>query len=137
MQSPTKPSRPRSVTALGLTQIVLGIFSFFGGFVHIFLGIGSIVTFSGSYAILGTVASLLGTSLVVFGVLFLIAGIATIGAYRWAWTYGVRVALAGLVVGVISLGLGTVGAVPEVALAVGILWMLRLASVRSFLAISG
>jgi len=40
-------------------EIVLGIFSFFGGFVHVFLGIGSIVDFNGA-AMTGSAADYLG-----------------------------------------------------------------------------
>lgn len=125
--------RPRAVAALGAVEIVLGAFSFFGGFVHIFLGIGSLVTFTGSEAILGAIANGLGTALVGFGVLFVIAGGATLAATRWAWPFGAVVAWAGLAAGVVSLGLGTVGAVPGLALAALTLGLLYRPSVRAFL----
>ncbi|HXQ93516.1 MAG TPA: hypothetical protein VN739_10970 [Nitrososphaerales archaeon] len=57
-------------------QIVLGIFSFFGGFVHVFLGIGSVVNFNGS-SMAGASADDLGALLIVVGILFLAAGITT------------------------------------------------------------
>jgi hypothetical protein len=34
--------------ALFVAEITLGIFSFFGGFLHVILGIGSIIDFDGS-----------------------------------------------------------------------------------------
>jgi hypothetical protein len=141
MSEPSVPSglstvssvRLRSVVGLAVVEIVLGVFSFLGGFVHIFLGIGSIVTFTGGEAILGTVANILGTSLVLFGILFLIAGTATLRATAWAWPFGVAVSLAGFCVGVVSLVLGTVGSIPGLVLAGLALYLLFRPTVRASL----
>ena len=125
--------RPRAVLLLGSLQIILGVFSFFGGFVHIFLGIGGLAGFAGSNVQLGAIANALGTSLVVFGVLFLICGILTLSRSSAAWAVSLLVVLAGLAGGVASLALGTVGAVPGVLLAIGVLLLLTRRSVREYL----
>lgn len=132
--SPSSSDRPRAVFALGVVEIILGAFSFFGGFVHIFLGIGSIVTFSGANAPLGQLANALGTALVGFGVLFVVAGAAILGRARWARAFSWIVTLAGLIAGVVSLALGTVGAVPGLVLAVIALYLISRESVRTYFA---
>ncbi len=128
----THQKRPTGVTVLAIVEIVLGIFSFIGGFLHIFLGIGGLVGFSGQDVFLGQIANALGSSLVLFGILFIALGIGSWTGKKWALTVGVVIAVLGLITGVISLALGTVGSVPGIALNLVVIYCLSRPTVKNF-----
>ena len=132
--STTGPAgRPWPVTVLVVLQIILGVFSFFGGFVHVFAGYGGLVGFAGSNVQLGGVAEGLGASLVLFGILFVACAALEVKMHPSAWRFAVVVGLLGLLVGVASLALGTAGAVPGILLAVAILYLLTRGDVKTYL----
>ncbi|MDA4130989.1 MAG: hypothetical protein OK457_09480 [Thaumarchaeota archaeon] len=124
--------RPGAVTALGGIEIILGIFSFFGGFVHVFLGIGSIVNFNGQ-GMTGPAANDLGALLILVGILFLVSGGITFSRPKGSWQFGLAVAIIGLISGIVSLALQTVGAIPGLVLSLLILYLLSRPGVRNFL----
>ena len=125
-------ARPRSVVILIAAQIVLGIFSFFGGFVHVFLGIGSIVNFNGS-SMSGVSADDLGALLIIVGILFLAAGLITLRRSPSSWTFGWIIAAIGLLSGVASLVLQTVGAIPGLILSLFVIYLLTRSDVKNYL----
>ena len=115
--------RPTGIT-------VLAILSFIGGVLAIFAGL-ALVGLSGAIASAagggGGLATILGLLLLVFGVLELILGYGFWTLKPWAWSMGVALQAAGIVLDVIQFinnGSQLVSVIISIAISAAIIWYL-------------
>lgn len=115
--------RPTGIT-------VLAILSFIGGVLAIFAGL-ALVGLSGAIAAAagggGGLATILGLLLLVFGVLELILGYGFWTLKQWAWSMGVALQAAGIVLDVIQFinnGSQLVSVIISIAISAAIIWYL-------------
>jgi uncharacterized membrane protein (DUF2068 family) len=115
--------RPTGIT-------VLAILSFIGGVLAIFAGL-ALVGLSGAIAAAagggGGLATILGLLLLVFGVLELILGYGFWTLKPWAWSMGVALQAAGIVLDVIQFtnnGSQLVSVIISIAISAAIIWYL-------------
>ena len=125
----------RGVLVAGAAEILLGIFALIGGVVHLLFGIGGLVTFSGTDVMLGAIASALGNLFTIEGLILLIAGAGLVTTKKWAWKLSVGIILVGILTSVPVLALGSVGAIPALAVNVVLLYYLSRSSVKGQFAV--
>ncbi|MCI4348792.1 MAG: hypothetical protein L3J93_01035 [Thermoplasmata archaeon] len=130
---PPLAKAPRGLFWAGLVEALLGFFSLIGGVVHIFLGVGGLVTASGQDVNLGAIANVLGDVLTVAGLALVAGGIGLILRARWSWILSISVLMVGVVVSVVALVIGSVAAVPSLLVAIVLLVYLSFADVRTYL----
>jgi uncharacterized membrane protein (DUF2068 family) len=121
--------RPTGITILAVLAAIGGIFGVLGGLALI--GIGSIVaTTSG----LGGLAALLGVVALMYGVLSLVLAYGFWTLKPWAWTLGVGLEVAGIVINVLQYLNNTSaigGTIISIAINAVVLWYLYQPSVKA------
>lgn len=115
--------RPTGVTILAILAFIGGIFGILGGL--------ALVGFSGRIAASGVAgggfATILGVLLLLYGVLALVLGYGFWTLKPWAWTLGVGLQAAGIVLNVLQFindSTQLVSAIFSIAISVAILWYL-------------
>jgi uncharacterized membrane protein (DUF2068 family) len=115
--------RPTGVTVMAILAFIGGIFGILGGLALV--GFGGIIAASGVAG--GGLASVLGVLLLVYGVLALVLGYGFWTLQPWAWTLGVGLQGAGIVINVLQFindSTQLVSAIVSIAISAVILWYL-------------
>ena len=115
--------RPTGVTILAILAFIGGVFGILGGL--------ALVGFSGLIAASGVagsgLATILGVLLLIYGVLSLVLGYGFWTVKPWAWTLGIGLYGAGIVLNVLQYindSTQLVSAIISIAISVAILWYL-------------
>jgi hypothetical protein len=136
MQQPTGPTaqqparaRPTGITILAILAGIAGVLGLFGSL--FFIGIGG--AFAGATG-LGGLVVILGLLLLVLSVLYLVFAWGAWQLKPWAWTLGVGLSAASIVLTVLQLVMGMsepVGAIISIAISAAILYYLFQANVKA------
>ena len=126
-------ARPTGITILAIVEILLGIFALIGGVGHLLLGIGGLVTFSGTDANLMGLASALGDLFTVEGLILLVAGYGVWASKSWGWMLSLGIVIIGILTSIpILYPLGSVGAAPALIINIILLIYLMTSGVRDY-----
>ena len=88
-------SRPSAVTGLRIIELILAIFAFVGGPIHLLLGIEGLVTYNGSDANLGNFATALGYIFAVESLILFVTTLGVLAGRKWGWPLALAVSLVG------------------------------------------
>ena len=122
--------RTRGIMITAIVEILLGVFALVGGVVHLLFGIGGLVSFNGSDVTLGAIANGLGDLFTVEGLILLVAGAGLWMTRSWGWKISAGINIAGIITSVAVLALGSVGAIPALAVSLVVVYYLTRKSVR-------
>ena len=125
--------RPKGIVALALAEIVLGVFALVGGVVHLTLGIGGLVDFSGrDLTLTSSVAAALQDAFTIEGLMLLIAGYGVWSKRSWSFALTVLTALIGLVTSLAALALQSSFSIVGIIANLGILTYTSRRNVREY-----
>ena len=125
-------SRPFGITLLAVLHILQAIVFFLGGVALIALGAFLRRGFFGVHRLLGGAASLIGVVVVVLGLLYLGLAWGLWSGKGWAWTLSLILAALGIIISLISLLRGGLGALIVLILDIMIIYYLLTPRVRTF-----
>lgn len=125
-------TRPLGVTLLAVLHILQAVVFFLGGIVLVVLGAFIGRGLFGLPRFLNGVVSLIGVVVVVIGLVSLVLAWGLWTGKGWAWILSLVVAALGLIISLISLARGRVGAIVVLALDAIIIYYLFRPNVRAF-----
>lgn len=115
--------RPTGVTIIAILAAIGGVFGLLAGLALV--GIGGAVAAGGAAA--GGLATIVGLLLLVYGVVGLILAYGFWTLKPWAWTLGVGLEVAGIVINILQFmnnSANAVGTVVSIAIAAVVIWYL-------------
>ena len=115
--------RSNGIIALAVVEFLLGIFALIGGIVHLTLGIGGLVDFSGKdLTLTSSTASALQNAFTVEGLVLLLSGYGVWSIRNWGFKLTVAITLLGLATSLAALALQSSFSVIGIFANIGILF---------------
>jgi uncharacterized membrane protein (DUF2068 family) len=122
--------RPTGVTIIAVLAVIAGVFGLLGGLALI--GLGGIIAASGVTG--GALAPILGLLLLAYGVLALVLAYGFWTLRPWAWTLGIGLQAAGIVINILQFlnnSTQLVSAIVSIAISVVVIWYLYQINVKA------
>jgi hypothetical protein len=123
-----KPQRPTGVTILGVLAILGGLAGLGGG--ALLLGLSGVV--AAAYPGGAGLVAALGALFLILGILELVYGFGLFGGKGWAWTLAIIGSVLNIVVGIVTIAIGSFGSVLGVIISILILYYLTRPHVKAF-----
>lgn len=122
--------RPTGVTIIAVLAVIAGVFGLLGGLALI--GLGGFIAASGVTG--GALAPILGLLLLAYGVLALVLAYGFWTLQPWAWTLGIGLQAAGIVINILQFlnnSTQLVSAIVSIAISVVVIWYLYQPNVKA------